>query len=361
QTITDSDGETFAFLTINKATSGGVILANAVTVSNTLTLTKGNITLGNNNLTLSSSTALSGQGSSASYIVTSGTGLVRQTISGAATYNFPVGSSSAYNPASITWSAPPGVTQLDVRYIASTASTTGLPVTLGNCLSVTDLLNSGYWSFTNTGTPSSNFNISFTRNGHNNAATNLNEHGIVSRSNSGSSWATAGTWSDPGATAISPASTGQVALSQTGAGSFGEFAIAKGSRNVHTISLTSANNTQTVCPGNAIGNITYNLGGGATNANVTGLPSGVSFGVTSGVLTISGTPTVSGTYNYTVTTSGNSCGTVQATGTITVSATFSFANLQFPASGSICSGGSLNIFGQVFASGVTEAAGQGSG
>ncbi|MFN9110627.1 MAG: beta strand repeat-containing protein, partial [Bacteroidota bacterium] len=361
QTITPASGESFSFLTINKATSGGVIISGAITVTGTLTLTKGNLTIGNNDLTLTSSTALSSQGSSTSYIVTNGTGLVKQTISGSGTYRFPVGSASVYNPATITWAAAPGVTRLDARYIASTASTTGLPVTLGNCLSVTDLLNNGYWSFTNTGTPSSNFDINFTRNGHDNAATNLNDHGIVRRANSGSSWATAGTWSDPGSTAISPASTGQVALSQTGNGSFGEFAIAKGSRDLHTITLTSANNIQTVCPNASLVNITYTLAGGANSASVTGLPSGVTSGVSGGVLTISGTPTVSGTYNYTVNTLGNSCGAAQATGTITVSNVFTFGNLQFPSSGSICSGGSLDIYGQVFASGVTNASSTAAG
>ncbi len=87
---------------------------------------------------------------------------------------------------------------------------------------------------------------------------------------------------------------------------------------VPSLSLTSSNNTQTVCVGTAITNITYNVSG-ATGATVTGLPTGVNSNYASGVLTISGTPSATNTFNYTVTTTGGSC-TPAATssGTITV-------------------------------------------
>jgi len=86
----------------------------------------------------------------------------------------------------------------------------------------------------------------------------------------------------------------------------------------NTINLTSAigTNAQTVCINTAITNITYATTG-ATGATVTGLPAGVN-GVWAGnVVTISGTPTASGTFNYTVTLTGG-CGVVTVTGTITV-------------------------------------------
>jgi len=86
----------------------------------------------------------------------------------------------------------------------------------------------------------------------------------------------------------------------------------------NTVSLTSAANTddQTLCIDNAITNITYATTG-ATGVTVTGLPTGVN-GVWAGdVVTISGTPSVSGTFNYTVTLTGG-CGTITATGTIEV-------------------------------------------
>jgi len=83
---------------------------------------------------------------------------------------------------------------------------------------------------------------------------------------------------------------------------------------------------QTRCINNLIDNITYDLLGGATGATVTGLPAGVTSSVTGTVLTIAGTPNpvfpgASAIYNYTVTTTGNSCvPPAQAFGSITVNA-----------------------------------------
>ncbi len=86
-----------------------------------------------------------------------------------------------------------------------------------------------------------------------------------------------------------------------------------------TISLTSAVGTdaQTMCINTAITNITYAIGGSGTGASVVGLPAGVSGSFAAGVFTISGTPTASGTFNYTVTATGT-CAPATALGTITV-------------------------------------------
>jgi len=74
-----------------------------------------------------------------------------------------------------------------------------------------------------------------------------------------------------------------------------------------TITLTSAPATtnQSLCINTAINNITYSIGGGGTGAGVVGLPTGVNGVYAAGVFTISGTPTVSGTFNYTVTNNRN--------------------------------------------------------
>jgi hypothetical protein len=69
------------------------------------------------------------------------------------------------------------------------------------------------------------------------------------------------------------------------------------------------------------------------------LPAGVTGSYSGGVFTISGTPTTSGTFNYTVTTTG-SCAQTNATGTITVNPrpTVTTANTT-----STCSGTGPNI------------------
>lgn len=94
----------------------------------------------------------------------------------------------------------------------------------------------------------------------------------------------------------------------------------------NTITLTSAaeTNNQITCINTAITNITYSTTG-ATGATFSGLPAGVTGSWAANVVTISGTPTASGTFNYTVTLTGG-CGTVTATGTITVNAAPTTAN-----------------------------------
>jgi gliding motility-associated-like protein len=97
------------------------------------------------------------------------------------------------------------------------------------------------------------------------------------------------------------------------------------------IALTSAPATtnQELCATASISAITYSITGGGTGATVSGLPSGVSGVYSAGVFTITGTPTVSGVYNYTVNTTGI-CIQKTATGTITVDAlptpNFTFSN-----------------------------------
>lgn len=73
-----------------------------------------------------------------------------------------------------------------------------------------------------------------------------------------------------------------------------------------TLTLSSATSTviQNICAGNPIVNVTYIVGGNVTGVNVSGLPTGVSYNYTGGILTISGNPIVNGVHNYTVTTTG---------------------------------------------------------
>ncbi len=89
--------------------------------------------------------------------------------------------------------------------------------------------------------------------------------------------------------------------------------------NTATLSSVAGTDAQTVCINTAITNITYVIGGSATGAGVSGLPAGVSGSFSAGVYTITGTPTVAGTYTYTVTTTGGACTGATATGTLSVS------------------------------------------
>jgi hypothetical protein len=76
---------------------------------------------------------------------------------------------------------------------------------------------------------------------------------------------------------------------------------------------------RTVCINSSMNTINLTTTG-ATGATFSGLPTGVSGSWSGNTATISGTPTVSGTFNYTVTTTGG-CPPATATATITVNPT----------------------------------------
>ena len=86
-----------------------------------------------------------------------------------------------------------------------------------------------------------------------------------------------------------------------------------------SITLTSGIGTdnQTVCINTPITNITY-LTVVATGADFSGLPEGVTGSWIENVVTISGTPTESGIFTFTVTATGGTCESIIASGAITV-------------------------------------------
>ena len=76
-----------------------------------------------------------------------------------------------------------------------------------------------------------------------------------------------------------------------------------GAITVNPVNTIAVANSQTVCVNTPITNITLATTG-ATGATFSGLPAGVTGSWLGNTTTISGTPTVSGTYNYTVSTTG---------------------------------------------------------
>ena len=85
-----------------------------------------------------------------------------------------------------------------------------------------------------------------------------------------------------------------------------------GNVNVPNHTITAASN-RTVCLNNAMTDMNMTLGGGATNATVSGLPSGLTATVSGSNLRISGTPSQTGRFNFSVTTSGNPCAAAATT------------------------------------------------
>ncbi|MFM1791966.1 MAG: hypothetical protein RLZZ252_320 [Bacteroidota bacterium] len=112
-----------------------------------------------------------------------------------------------------------------------------------------------------------------------------------------------------------------------------------------TLSSASSTNNQTLCNGGSITPITYTTTG-VTGASFSGLPSGVTGSWTSGQVTISGTPTQSGVFNYSVKIN-SSCDTATATGTITIGGTPSVSSV------TVAAGTTITINGIHFFTGST--------
>ncbi|MDP5047310.1 MAG: hypothetical protein NWQ39_02810, partial [Saprospiraceae bacterium] len=83
----------------------------------------------------------------------------------------------------------------------------------------------------------------------------------------------------------------------------------------HTVSASAS--ASTLCINTSLTNITHTTTGATGIGTATGLPAGVTATWASNMITINGTPTTSGTFNYIIPLIGG-CGNVNATGTITV-------------------------------------------
>jgi len=105
----------------------------------------------------------------------------------------------------------------------------------------------------------------------------------------------------------------------TSGGSFGTTTATKSITVNATNSAGAASSTPTLCINTALTNITHTTTGATGIGAATGLPAGVTAAWASNTITISGTPTASGTFNYSIPLTGG-CGSVNATGTITVTA-----------------------------------------
>ncbi|MBN4066169.1 hypothetical protein JYT51_02445, partial [Candidatus Amoebophilus asiaticus] len=194
QSITNTAGETFNDMTLVK--SGGVLnLNNNVTVSNILTLNGGNIEPGTNVLTLGT-----GTGNVGTLTYFSGTILGKferwfATItSPAPPVLFPVGVTSDYRPANVTFNTGLTAGSLIGEFIATDPDNSGLPLRDGLPVpdSVRFTFSEGYWDLTPANSlASTDYNLECTGNGYTSHNINSSTR-LLTRTNAISSWTTSG-------------------------------------------------------------------------------------------------------------------------------------------------------------------------
>ena len=107
---------------------------------------------------------------------------------------------------------------------------------------------------------------------------------------------------------------------------------------VPTLIVAQGSNDENGCVFTPISEIIYSIGGGATSASIIAgnLPAGVTGNFSGTTFTISGTPTTSGTFNYTISTLGGCSPSAKLNGTIQVNTIPIFNSVQ-----PICEGTTL--------------------
>lgn len=111
-----------------------------------------------------------------------------------------------------------------------------------------------------------------------------------------------------------------------------------------TITITTT--ASPICINSSISPITFTIGGLATDASITigSLPTGLSANYSNGLFVISGTPTISGTFDYTITTSGGCSPAAVYQGVLKVN---TLPTITLPQDGYICvdeNGVSLGVY-----------------
>jgi len=162
-------------------------------------------------------------------------------------------------------------------------------------------------------------------------------------------------WTVPtGWTITSGAGTTSITVTTGASGQNGNISVAAvngcGSSTARTLAVIvnsnntfgTASSTPTLCVNTALTSITHTTTGATGIGAATGLPTGVTAVWSSNTIIISGTPSISGTFNYSIPLTGG-CGSANATGTIIVNPSLP-ASVNISASATtICSGTSVTF------------------
>ena len=179
-------------LTINN--SSGVTLSEGVSASNIITLTTGIVSTGLYELgtTNTATSAIVGYNST-NYI----NGYLRRSVAASGAYDFPVGNSSNYELASITFSSQTGVSSVLGSFTHATVIDDILYPLIGifvNGTPITDMLNYGYWTLTpNSVMTGGTYSVALNEAGHTNSSTNAQSYCVLKRVRTVSPWQSLGT------------------------------------------------------------------------------------------------------------------------------------------------------------------------
>lgn len=117
--------------------------------------------------------------------------------------------------------------------------------------------------------------------------------------------------------------------------------------------------SQTVCINTGMVPVAFTLGGTASQAFATGLPAGISGVLSDGIFTISGTPSASGVYGYSITTDGQCPASVTGTIVVRLNAAIAWISSSGSRNQALCLGMAINPVKYIIANGATGAVADG--
>lgn len=286
QTITKSGGETFNNVTVNKP-SGTVTLANNLQVNSVLDMTAGSIDCGSYTITLGVSTASTG---TLSYTAGTIIGKLKRWINSTGTgILFPIGTSSYYRPALLTFTNLAGGT-LTVNFVSSDPGNNGLPLTESG-KSIPNQYTEGYWNLIAAdGLSSTDYAIELTGNGFTSYAVSPSTR-LMYRTASGNPWTLNGTHSDASGNTAKRTAVSGISTAQFGFGKPACSAFAAASITTLTADPICANQLDvdySVDASDPANTYTWSLplGGGAIDPPGTGAAITVDWGGTGGQYTV---------------------------------------------------------------------------
>jgi hypothetical protein len=170
QSITNSVGETFYNLIVNKSATAITLIDN-ISVTNALTMTSGNIDALTNVKTLNLGTSVEG---TLNHISGTIIGNFNRYITATGAKLFQVGTASTYHPITFNFNDNPTDGSLLVSFNATDPGLFGTTFPFADApVNVTDYFNDGYWSATSTGLASTNYDMQLIATGFDDVGTFL--------------------------------------------------------------------------------------------------------------------------------------------------------------------------------------------
>lgn len=244
-TIAATQPVQFYQLRLNKNLPDHILtLTQHINIQQTLSLNRGIINTQNYrvNILNPSPAAITGY-SLESYIA----GNLRRAVNSPGIYDFPIGTSSHPELATITLNSSSGLDYIDATFTSPHSTSIDIsPLNLlVNGTLLEELLNYGFWTFTPSG-GSYNYDIALTSRGHTNPGPTADAHAVIKRQNASSSWVSEGIHNN------SDQSMGSdwVRAVRKNLTSFSDFAIAKSNSGPLPVQLLSFAGTRE--HGNAI-------------------------------------------------------------------------------------------------------------